>query len=44
MHDDLKSFKQKPIPKSLQNLQQFWKNPKNFQKPQKFGQKIWNAG
>ena len=43
MHNDLKSFKQKPIPKILQKPLQFWKNPKNFQKPQKLGQEICNA-
>jgi len=43
MHDVLKSFKQKPIPKLLPKPQQFWKKTQNFQKPQKLGQEIWNA-
>ena len=34
MHDDLKLFKQKPIPKISQKLQNF-ENPKVYQKSQK---------
>ena len=36
MYDDLKSFKQKPIPKFAKTST----NPKNFQIPQKLGHKI----
>ena len=39
MHDHLKSFKQKPIPKTLQKPQQFWKTPKFIKNPKKLGQK-----
>ena len=33
----------KPIPKILQKTSLILKNPKIFQKPQKLGQKRWNA-
>ena len=36
MHDDLKSFKQKPVPKISQNSK-ILKNPKVYQKSQKLG-------
>ena len=39
MHDVLKSFKQKPVPKISQKLQNFWKTPKFIKKSQKLGQK-----
>ena len=43
MHDDLKSFKQKPHPKNFGNTSLNLKNPKFFQKSQKLGHKGWNA-
>ena len=46
MHDNLKPFKKKKKKNQtkdfVKNLS-ILKNPKNFQKPQKLGQKIWNA-
>ena len=33
MHDDLKSFKQAPIPKISQKPQKFWKTPKFIKNP-----------
>ena len=39
MHDRLKSFKQKPIPKNLTKTSTILKTPKIDQKPQKLGQK-----
>ena len=44
MHDVLKPFlKKKNHPKILTKTQKFWKNLKQFQKPQKLGQRSWNA-
>ena len=37
MNDHLKSFKQNPSQKFCKNLNNFEKNPKDFQKPQKLG-------
>ena len=39
MHDDLKSFKQKPIPKFHKNLHNFEKPQSLSKKSQKLGQK-----
>ena len=36
MHDDLKSFKQKPVPK-ISKISKILKNPKVYQKSQKLG-------
>ena len=38
MYDVLYSFKQKPVPKISQKLQNFWKTPKFIKKSQKLGQ------
>ena len=35
MHDILKSFKQKPVKKISQKLQNFWKTPKFIKKKSK---------
>ena len=43
MHDVLKSFKQKPVPKISQKLQNFWKTPKFIKKIPKFKSQTWNA-
>ena len=43
MHDVLKSFKQKPVPKISQKLQKFWKTPKFIKKIPKFKSEMWNA-
>ena len=39
MLDAFKTFKQKPVPKISQKLQNFWKTPKFITKSQKLGQK-----
>ena len=43
MHEQFGSFKKNPSQKFCKNLNNFEKNSKDFQKPQKLGQKIWNA-
>ena len=44
MHEHIGSFKQNPTENFHKNLIKFEKkNPKDFLKPQKLGQKIWNA-
>ena len=43
MHDDLKSFRQKPVPKIAQKLQNFEKPQILSKKSQKLGQKTWNT-
>ena len=42
MHDDLKSFKQKPT-QNFHKISKILKNPKVYQKSQRVGQKEWNA-
>ena len=43
MHELFNIIWTKPIPKILQKTSLILKNPKIFQKPQKLGQKRWNA-
>ena len=43
MHDVLKSFKQKPIPKISQKIQIFWNTPKFIKKIPKVRSETWNA-
>ena len=45
MHDVLKSFQQKPVPKISQKLQNFWKtlNLKKKKKNLKVRSETWNA-
>ena len=38
MHEVFKIKSIQPITKILQKLHQFWKTPKNFQKPKNLGQ------
>ena len=41
MHDVLKSFKQKPVPKISQKSSKFLKNPKIYQKIPKVRSETW---